>query len=201
MGVQGGPARTDARGAATIGDEAALVAAAQRDRQAFGPLYARYANPIYKFCFAQLGNRQAAEDATSLVFAKALDALPRFHGGSFRAWLFAIARNVVTDQFRARRFDAPLEAAAAVAASGATLDDLAVDADRDRGLRALLAELTPDQRQVIELRLRDLAGPEVAVVLGRSHAWVKVTQFRAIERLRAMMGVTVEPKEVADGGA
>lgn len=201
MGVQGGPARTDARGAATTGDETALVAAAQRDRQAFGPLYARYANPIYKYCFAQLGDRQAAEDATSLVFSKALDGLPRFNGGSFRAWLFAIARNVVTDQYRARRFDAPLEAAAAVAAPGAMLDDLAVDADRDRGLWALLADLTPDQRQVIELRLRGLAGPEVAAVLGRSHAWVKVTQFRAIERLRAMMGVTVEPKEAANGGA
>ena len=200
MGVQGGPAKTPARGAAMAGDEPALVAAAMRDRKAFGPLYARYANPIYKYCFAQLSDRQAAEDATSLVFTKALDGLPRFHGGSFRAWLFAIARNVVTDQFRARRFDAPLEAAEAVAAPGATLDDLAADADRDRSLWALLAELTPDQRQVIELRLRGLAGPEVAVVLGRSHAWVKVTQFRAIERLRAMMGVTVEPKEVADGG-
>jgi RNA polymerase sigma-70 factor, ECF subfamily len=200
MSVQGGPAKTPARSAATIGDEAALVAAAQRDRQAFGPLYAMYANPIYKYCFAQLSNRQTAEDATSLVFTKALDGLPRFHGGSFRAWLFAIARNVVIDQFRARRFDAPLEAAAPIAAPGAPLDDLAADADRDRGLWALLAELTPDQRQVIELRLLGLAGPEVAIVLGRSHAWVKVTQFRAIERLRAMLGVTVEPKEVADGG-
>lgn len=200
MGVQGEPAKTATGGAAT-GDEAALVAAAQRDRQAFGPLYARYANPIYKYCFAQLGNRQAAEDAVSLVFTKALDGLPRFHGGSFRAWLFTIARNVVTDQFRARRFDAPLEAAAAAESPGTPLDDLAADADRDRALWALLAELTPDQRQVIELRLRDLAGPEVAVVLGRSHAWVKVTQFRAIERLRAMMGVTIEPKEVGGGGA
>jgi RNA polymerase sigma-70 factor (ECF subfamily) len=201
MGVQGGLAKIPARGAVTLGDEAALVAAAQRDRQEFGPLYAQYANPVYKYCFAQLGNRQAAEDATSLVFTKALDGLPRFHGGSFRAWLFTIARNVVTDQFRARRFDAPIEAAAAVAAPGATLDDLAADADRDRGLRDLLADLTPDQRQVIELRLLGLAGPEVAVALDRSHAWVKVTQFRAIERLRAMMGVTVEPKEGIDGGA
>jgi RNA polymerase sigma factor (sigma-70 family) len=200
MGVQGGLAKTPARGAVTLGDEAALVAAAQRDRQDFGPLYARYANPVYKYCFAQLGNRQAAEDATSLVFTKALDGLSRFHGGSFRAWLFTIARNVVTDQFRARRFDAPIEAAAAVAAPGAALDDLAVDADRDRGLRALLADLTPDQRRVIELRLLGLAGPEVAAALDRSHAWVKVTQFRAIERLRAMMGVTVEPKEGIDGG-
>jgi RNA polymerase sigma factor (sigma-70 family) len=201
MGVQGGPAKSPAREAALVGDEAALVVAAQRDRQAFSPLYARYANPIYKYCFAQLNNRQAAEDATSLVFTKALDGLLRFQGGSFRAWLFAIARNVVTDQFRARRFDAPLEASAAIAAPGASLDDLAADADRDRGLWALLVELTPDQRQVIELRLRGLAGPEVAVVLGRNHTWVKVTQFRAIERLRAMMGVTVEPREVDDGGA
>src|SRR5688572_23232483 len=123
MGVQGGLAKIPARGAVTLDDEAALVAAAQRNRRDFGPLYGRYANPVYKYCFAQLGDRQAAEDATSLVFTKALGGLPSFHGGSFRAWLFTIARNVVTDQFRGRRFDAPLEAAA-VAAPGATLDDL-----------------------------------------------------------------------------
>jgi RNA polymerase sigma-70 factor (ECF subfamily) len=125
MSVQRGPVRIPAPSAATIGDEAALVAAAQRDRQAFGPLYARYANPIYKYCFAQLSNRQVAEDSTSLVFTKELDGLPRFHRGSFRAWFFAIARNVVTDQFRARRFEAKLtvrnrrEAAFLALASGA----------------------------------------------------------------------------------
>jgi RNA polymerase sigma-70 factor (ECF subfamily) len=59
-------------------DESDLIAAAQRDRRAFAPLYARYALPIYRYCYRRLGNHEAAEDATSQTFVKALDALDRF---------------------------------------------------------------------------------------------------------------------------
>jgi hypothetical protein len=42
---------------------------------------------------------EAAEDATSLVFAKALAGLPSYRadGATFRSWLFTIAHNVVID--------------------------------------------------------------------------------------------------------
>ena len=70
-------------------DEAAIVARARLDRRAFGPLYARYAERVYRYCHRRLGIREAVKDATSLVFAKALAALPELRGGSFAAWLFA----------------------------------------------------------------------------------------------------------------
>jgi RNA polymerase sigma-70 factor (ECF subfamily) len=93
-------------------DDASLVAHARNDRQAFAALYDAYFDPVYRYCFRRLGSREGAEDATSLVFAKALAALPHYRedNPSFRSWLFAIAHSVLTDVLRSRRPDQSLTA-------------------------------------------------------------------------------------------
>lgn len=91
--------------------EAAIVAQAIHDRAAFAPLYARYLDRVYRYCYRRLGTREAAEDATSQTFERAIDRLESFRGGSFPAWLFTIARNVVTAMGRRHRPTAPLDAA------------------------------------------------------------------------------------------
>ena len=96
----------EARGIAGILDgDARVVALAKSDPRAFAPLYARYFDPVYRYCYRRLGNPEAAADATSHVFAKALAALPGYRedAPSFRSWLFAIAHNVISDDLRARR--------------------------------------------------------------------------------------------------
>ena len=172
-------------------DEAALVARAQLDRRAFAPLYARYLDPVYRYCYRRLGTREAAEDATSTVFAKALASLPAYRDGSFGGWLFAIAHNVVADDHRraARRPERPLDLAGDPTTADPSPEDLAVAADEGRRIRALLAELPPDQRHVVELRLAGLTGAEIAAALGRSVPAVKMLQLRAMTRLRARLGV------------
>ena len=176
--------------------DATLLARARREPAAFAPLYARYLGPVYGYSFRRLGTREAAEDATSLVFTKALAALPRYEerAGSFRAWLFAIAHNVVVDQVRGRLPDQALDAAAEAPDLAPTPEDHALAADDGRLLRALLARLTPDQRQVVELRLAGLTDREIAQALGRSHGAVRMSQFRAVARLRTLLGV-IAPQE------
>ena len=94
-----------------------LVALAKRDRAAFGPLYDRYADLVYRYCLRRLGNRETAEDATGQTFVKVLAALPTYRddGPSFRSWLFAIAHNVLVDVERGRRPVEGLDAADTVA--------------------------------------------------------------------------------------
>jgi RNA polymerase sigma-70 factor (ECF subfamily) len=166
--------------------DAVLVARARADRGAFGPLYDRYADRVYRYCLRRLGTREAAEDATSLTFAKALAGLPGFRGGSFAAWLFAIAHNVCANAAR-RRPDLPLEAAGDPpdAAPDAAPEARALESEASRELRALLDVLPADQRRVVELRLAGLTGAEVAAAMGRSLAAVKMLQVRALARLRA----------------
>jgi RNA polymerase sigma-70 factor (ECF subfamily) len=187
---------------ATDASDADLVAEAARDPRAFALLYARYLDPIHRYCYRRLGAREAAEDATSLVFTKALSALPRYHDTSFRAWLFTIAHHVVTDHYRAARPDQPIEKAVALTDGAPSPEELVLAADDRRSIQEFLTRLPEHQRQVIELRLAGLTGAEIAHVLGRTPANINVTQHRAVARLRALLDAQTtrhHAKETADG--
>src|SRR3712207_6376006 len=142
-------------------DDADLVARAQADRHAFALLYRRYLDPIHQYCYRRLGSREAAEDATSLVFTKALAALPTYRTGSFRSWLFAIAHHVITDDLRARRVVAGLDVAAEMPDREPTPEECALAVDATSTVVRLLSHLSPGQRRVVELRLAGLTGREV----------------------------------------
>src|SRR5215212_6476207 len=178
----------EARGiAGSLDGDARLVALAKSDPRAFAPLYSRYFDPVYRYCYRRLGHPEAAADATSHVFAKALAALPGYRedAPSFRSWLFAIAHNVITDDQRARRPVAPIDAAAYAAATGPSPEEAVLTDEASCTVHRLLAQLPPDQRQILELRLAGLTGPEIAAALGRSLGGVKIAQVRAFARLRA----------------
>jgi RNA polymerase sigma-70 factor (ECF subfamily) len=168
-------------------DDAELVARAQVDRQAFALLYRRYLDPVHQYCYRRLGSREAAEDATSLVFTKAFAALPTYRAGSFRSWLFAIAYHVITDDLRARRVMAELDAAAEVPDREPTPEVVVMAAEAHSSVVRLLDHLAPGQRRVVELRLAGLTGREVAAVLGCSLPAVKIAHVRAYSQLRSLL--------------
>ncbi|HKG27362.1 MAG TPA: sigma-70 family RNA polymerase sigma factor [Thermomicrobiales bacterium] len=172
----------------TDADDAELAARAVADRAAFGVLYDRYASPVYRFCFRRLGERAAAEDATSATFLRAIEALPGFRGGSFRAWLFAIAHSVVVNG-RRRRTESALDETYEVVDPSMSPEDAAIAADGRRQIVELLAAIPEDQRRVIELRLAGLSGNEIAESIGKSVAAVKMLQHRAMQRLRRVLAV------------
>jgi RNA polymerase sigma-70 factor (ECF subfamily) len=172
-----------------------LVALARHDRQAFGLLYDRYVGPVYRYCYGRLGDREEAEDATSLIFSRALAALPTHRGDAFRSWRFAIAHNVVLNARRDASRHHPLAIVIELPDPGPRLDELAEAAERRRSVLGALALLPEEQRRVVELRMSGLTGPEVAAALGRSHDSVRTTQRRALARLRIILGIAPETME------
>ena len=179
---------------ATSRSDEALVALAQQDIRLFALLYARYADPIYRYCYRRLDTREAAEDATSVIFMKALAAFPRYRDTSFRAWLFTIAHHVITDRYRGEHREASLDAAMALPDGMPSPEDLAVASDEWQQVRGLLAQLPIHQRQIVELRLAGLTGAEIAQALGRSRANVDVSQYRAVVRLRSLLGLAARKR-------
>lgn len=172
-----------------------IVARARLDPRAFAPLYDRYLDRIYRYCYRRLGNREAAEDATSAIFARALAALPNYRDGSFRAWLFVIAHNIVVDTHRRRRPEQPLADAYEPVDHAPTPEEAVLASDARQSLHRMLDDLPADQRRVLELRLAGLSGAEIACVLNRSVAAVKMLQLRAMTRLRSELGVTARSRE------
>jgi RNA polymerase sigma-70 factor (ECF subfamily) len=170
-----------------------LVAEAQRgNTQAFGRIFDEYSGPIYRFIASRVNHPSDAEDLTQLVFVKALEALPRYEarGIPFGGWLFRLARNAIIDQIRTRRDHLSL-----VAVTTRESDETGPEAmadlhdDLDRVAEAL-AELTDDQREVIELRFfAGLSVAETAEAMGRHDGTIRGLQFRAIAALRRSLGI------------
>ena len=173
-------------------EDAWLVASAKADPRAFAPLYARYFDPVYRYCYRRLGSPEAAADACAQVFTKAIAALPGYREGktTFRSWLFAIAHNALVDELRTRHPTAALDTARHVADPAISPEEAALRSETTQTIGELLAQLPPDQCRVMELRLAGLTGPEIAQTLGRTLGSVKIAQVRAIARLRIALGVT-----------
>jgi RNA polymerase sigma-70 factor (ECF subfamily) len=164
--------------------EAELIEAAQRDPAGFAVLYEDNFDVVYAFVARRVGDRTEAEDLTSIVFHKALAALPRYEwrGVPFAAWLLRIAHNEVARRQR-RRDTEPLVAEPAV--DDAELEDVERRATTFRLLRVLPAE----QRRVLTMRFaHDQSLRQVAAALGKSEGAVKQLQHRGLETLRRLQG-------------
>ena len=169
-------------------DERSLVEQAKRERAAFALLYDRYLTLVFRYCYLRLGTKEAAEDATSIVFTKALDGISSCRPDRFRSWLFAIAHNVVVDSYRFRSSTEPIEHAAELEDPSPSPLDAALLNDDERAVLVLLKQLSPEQREIVELRLAGLTGIEIATALERSPGAVRAAQFRAYARLRELLG-------------
>ncbi len=87
--------------AANEWQESSLIAAAQQgDMDSFNELVLHYQTQVYNLAYHLLGDPAAADDATQEAFISAYRALPRFRGGSFRAWLMRIVKNACYDEMR-----------------------------------------------------------------------------------------------------
>lgn len=181
-----------------------LVEWTQRgQREAFGVLYDRYLPKVYSYCYRLLGEREAAQDANSIVFTKVLAALPVYRAGlpagSFRGWLFAIAHNVIADELRARRGTAPLEAAVWLLDPAPSPEEQAVAAAERCTVAALLPRLSADQEHVIALRLSGLTAAEIGGVLGRPRNAIDGIHHRALLRLKELVAASTAPAATQGG--
>jgi RNA polymerase sigma-70 factor (ECF subfamily) len=165
-------------------------------KPAFEDLYRDYVNRIYAFLRSQLGSATEAEDVTSQVFMKALEAYdryePRFETPA--AWLFQIARNAAMDHHR--RAGRRERAERALAREPAAVVDPSVVAQERivfRELMEAVSRLPERHREVIGLRHAGLSFLEVGQLMGSSEDAAKMLYHRAVKALRASM----PPEEVS----
>ena len=170
-----------------VTEEQRQIEAARQDPNEFAPLYAAYFDPIHRYCYLRLHHREHAADAASQTFLKAFVGIGSFRSGSFKSWLYAIARNVTSDILRSSRPQIDISHAELIPDNAPSPEELALRADVQERLWQALSMLTDEQREVLELRLAGLTGAEIAAATDRNVAAVKSLQFRAISRLRNVL--------------
>jgi RNA polymerase sigma-70 factor, ECF subfamily len=158
------------------------------DRSAFDALYRRYSRPVFGLALRRLGDRGRAEDAVQETFASVWRAAQSYRPerGPGAPWLYAVTRNAIVDNGRAKR-EPPVDAPDEVA-----LDD--GPADRAESgwvawrVHRALAELPESERRVIELAYwGGRSQSEIADLLGIPLGTVKTRTRTGLARLAAVL--------------
>jgi RNA polymerase sigma-70 factor (ECF subfamily) len=196
------PEDVQARRRAEDADLLARIVA--RDERAVEALYARYSGPLYSLAFKVTGAERFAQDVVQEVFVALWRDAGRFDPsrGAVAPWLFSLARHKAIDlvrreaNIRKRTADVDLD-----------LHEAKDDVDqetwrnfrRDR-VRAAIVELTPTQREALELAFfGGLTHVEVSDQLGIPLGTAKTRIRSALLRLRDILGDSVSELPGAPG--
>jgi len=165
-----------------------LAAARKMDRDALIEIFDLYAPAIYKYALRLCSDAVMADQIVGDVFAKLMEHLSAGMGPSLnlRSYLYEMAYHIIVDEARHSRQWTPFEV---VYARDTTGSSTSVTAEErvlfEAALRAIMNDLTDDQRHVAILRfLEGFSLKETATIIGKSVGNVKVIQNRAINSLR-----------------
>lgn len=159
------------------------------DTDAFGTLYDRYLDLVYRYVYFRVGSHPLAEDLTSETFLRALRRIADFtwQGRDFGAWLVTIARNLIADHFKSGRYRLEVSTAQVidVPLDGPNIPENAVvTAMINERVLSAVRQLGPEQQECVVLRfLHGMSLAETALVMGKKSGAIKALQFRAIRAL------------------
>jgi RNA polymerase sigma-70 factor (ECF subfamily) len=162
-----------------------------RDPNAFGELYDRFIDRVYRYLYFRTASHPEAEDLTEQVFLKAWEAIGRYQwqGRPFLAWLYRLAHNTHIDHVRTHKpttslnnDERPIELASPAAAV-----ELARTLDADL-LAQALGQLTPDQQQVIVMKfIEGMDNEQIALTMDKREGAIRALQMRALMSLRRVL--------------
>ena len=162
------------------------------DSQVISVIYDRYFEDIYRFVFYRLNDEQAAEDVSSDVFVRLLEAVKKRRGPqtNLKGWLLGTASHVVADHLR-QVYQRPTEELSDILPNGlfSSLTDEVDHREMVRSFWLAYSHLTPEQQNVLALRFGTCYSlEETARIMQKNVNAVKALQFRALAALQRKVG-------------
>jgi len=185
------------------GDTAVGIALVQRaqggDAEAFGLLYDRYVDQVYRYIAYRVASTQVAEDLTSETFLRALRRIESFtwQGRDVGAWFVTIARNLVADHYKSGRYRLEMTTDDVSETGAPQLIDgperAVLEAMNNKVLLEAVKKLNAEQQECVVLRfLQGLSVAETAQIMGKNDGAIKALQYRAIRTLGRLLPEGVE---------
>jgi RNA polymerase sigma factor (sigma-70 family) len=181
-------------------DEQEYARRVHRDRDSFLQLYRLYFARVYNYTFYRCFDQDASEDLTSAIFETALERISSYNyaRAPFGAWLFGIARNILSKYLRSSQKRSPI-----------SLDDISdhvgtevspeqafLQKEREQELSVLLAKLKEREQDLISLKFgARLNNRQIAKLVGMSESNVGVCIYRALKKMRQSIGERVGKDE------
>jgi RNA polymerase sigma-70 factor (ECF subfamily) len=184
--------------AAPEGETAVAIGLVQRaqqgDAEAFGLLYDRYVDQVYRYIAYRVASSAVAEDLTSETFLRALRRIGTFtwQGRDVGAWFTTIARNLVADHYKSGRYRLELTTDDVSDSSSAPVmegpERAVLEGMTNKVLLQAVKQLNAEQQECIVLRfLQGLSVAETSQIMGKNEGAIKALQYRAIRTLGRLL--------------
>lgn len=173
-----------------------LQRAQEFDKEALAEIYDLYSSELYRYAVRLMNNEDLAEECVAETFNRFLNALNNSGGPTkhLRAYLYRIAHNWVTDQYRRQPPPRQIEDIDLHEDPNSFTSELVDEKIEREKVRTAIRYLTPDQRQVVILKfLEGWSNVEVAETLNKPVGAVKSLQHRALGALRRILLEEGEP--------
>jgi RNA polymerase sigma-70 factor (ECF subfamily) len=159
----------------------------QLDSHTIAAVHDRYYAEIYRYTRYRLDDGNAAEDLTSEVFIKLLEAIKKGYGPkeSIKGWLMGTANHLINDYYRKKYQRPTTELENAGLRSKINPIEISENLEEMQQIRDAMINLTSEQQHVLALRFGgDYSLEETAAIMGKKVNAIKALQYRAIAALR-----------------
>lgn len=186
-----------------LDSEKDLIQAFQEgDEFAFVSLYNRYKDAVYGFCLKMVQDEALAQDLMQETFLRVYENRERLmKAGSFKSWMFTIARNQCLNRLRRRKREVPLEKERGeepVVPKGKTPVARLEKSEQIDLVDRCLQQLKPSYREVIILReYQGLSYKEIAAVTRSTLSAIKSRLFKARRKLATFLEPMLEEEKAA----
>jgi RNA polymerase sigma-70 factor (ECF subfamily) len=177
-------------------DEALMARIARGDELAFGQLSRRHVPAMLGIARRILGNAADAEDVAQEAMLRVWTHAPRWQPlAQFRTWLTRVVVNLCLDRKRRAPWVA-LEAAGDIVDPALGAGEKTENDERERLVKAAIAELPARQRAAIVLTYGDgMSNAQVAEVLDTSVSAVETLLVRGKQNLRRALDSVIDKDE------
>jgi len=158
------------------------------DADCFSQLVEMYASRCYGYFYRLTGNKDTCDELLSILFAKLVEKIGSYKGGSFESWLFRIASNIFHDYLRSKhRYTKLLDARISHLESEITEPKQSNNVRFDK-LQMQLGRLDADTRELIMLRFySQLSFKEIARMRYEPIGTSLSKLHRGLKKLRELM--------------
>ncbi len=164
------------------------------DINAFGEIYEKYVNQIYRFVYLKVSSKQTAEDIVSEAFMKCLNSLESFDPkseSSLKSWIYTVSYNLVKDYYRTKKEDINIDQIFNLWLEEHFWENLD-NKEKLQEVIEFLKALKDDQREILIMRIwNDLSYKEIAEITWKTTDNCKQIVSRMLKNINANLAVFI----------
>lgn len=167
-----------------------LIKAGEGDLKSIEEICAGTWEPLYRFIYYKVQNREEAEDITQETYVKAISYIKKGNTkiDKFSGFLKTVSLNVIRDKWRKKQRQGSVVNFEDISPEETALEDSTEESAQRELIKSALNELKEDQRKVVELRiLKGYSVAETARIMNKNESTVRVLQYRALKHLAAVL--------------